>query len=340
MGVVERRPAAGSAGRAGRLVLDVDRGALPAPRCPGRPIDRPAEADLENNPVGPGFGPLDQRRLGAVSGVVGAEDDDDGVQKDSAADVRAKLGRARAHLAELEKDTQAYLASDPFEVYADAEPDRGPITYRVHVRAEPPEHLGLLLGDALHNARTALDHVVCRLVEDGGGTVTQDTMFPTNRKSSDWPKTVKKKLAGASAAARAAVMATNAYPGGDNQLWALHQLDISDKHKVLIPVAMHLGAVNMRVGHAVFGDEAPLLPICPADVIRIVEGVAIFSIAEQPRFAEQRPPALQSDYSFRFDLGLDSNGLLGPRPVHLVPTATALIDHAEAVALDLAKYLT
>lgn len=118
-----------------------------------------------------------------MPGNVGARDDDGMVQGDSAACVRAKLGRARMHLAELEKDARTYMPSEPFEVYEDARPDQGPLTYRVHVRAEPPEHLGLILGDALHNARTALDHVVCRLVEDGGGTVTQDTMFPQHRRA-------------------------------------------------------------------------------------------------------------------------------------------------------------
>lgn len=232
------------------------------------------------------------------------------------------------------------MASEPFEIYHRAEPDSGPTSVRVHVRAEPPEHLGLVLGDALHNARTALDHVVCRLVEHGGGVVGPDTMFPTAKQMADWPRWVRKRLRGASPAAVAAVLAMAAHKGGDTLLWALHRLDIDDKHKVLIPVGMHLGTVNLRLGHSVLGDAAPLIDLVPEDVIEIVEGVEIFAIAEQARFADEPPPVLREDYSFTFDLGLDSGGLLGSRPVRLVPTATALIDRAEAVVLDLAKLLT
>ena len=36
----------------------------------------------------------------------------------------------------------------------------------------------LILGDLLHNLRSALDHLAWQLVVDGGGTPSQDTNFP------------------------------------------------------------------------------------------------------------------------------------------------------------------
>lgn len=196
------------------------------PALSARPIEA-RRCHAKERPVPP----VRQKRLPRVAvsadltlGCFGGADDDGVVQKDSAAGVRGKLGRAHAHVAELEHDAKAFLISEPFKIYHEAETDSGPIRVRVHVRAEPPEHLGLILGDGLHNARTALDHVVCRLVEDGGGTVGPDTMFPTAVNPVSWPKQVKRRLAGASPAAVAAVMQTAAHPGGDDQLWALHRL--------------------------------------------------------------------------------------------------------------------
>jgi hypothetical protein len=261
----------------------------------------------------------------------GTRSDHGGVTAHSASGARAKLRRARRHLTDLEEAAKEYLASDPFQVYTVAEPERGPISYRVHVRAEPPEELGLMLGDALHNARSALDHVACLLVEQGGGTITQSTAYPINNDAVKFRAGVKARLMGATDAARDAVVATAAYRGGDDQLWALHQLDIDDKHKLLIPVDMFLGTVNLHYG---FRDmQMPPFGLRPADVIRLQEGAEVLHIAEAARFTEQGD--FTNKYSFTFDLALDSPALLGPRPVHAVPTAQALIDHAEAVAVAL-----
>ncbi len=94
------------------------------------------------------------------------------VTTDPVAGVQAKLRRARSHLVELERGAAAYLDDTPFGVYTVADPTTGPVSYRVHVRAKPPEDLGLMLGDALHNARSALDHVVW---SDGRTTVLSPT---------------------------------------------------------------------------------------------------------------------------------------------------------------------
>ena len=188
-----------------------------------------------------------------------------------------------------------------------------------------------MLGDALHNARSALDHVACLLVEQGGGTITQTTAFPIASDATKFNAGVKAKLQGATDSARAAVQATAAYRGADDQLWALHQLDIDDKHKLLIPVVMFLGTVNLHFG---FDElEMPPLGLRPADATRLVEGVEILSVAEAAPVSDQGEST--NNYSFTFDLALEAPALFGTRPVHAVPTATDLIDHAEAVAVDL-----
>ncbi len=258
------------------------------------------------------------------------------VTTDPVAGVQAKLRRARSHLVELERGAAAYLDDTPFGVYTVADPTTGPVSYRVHVRAKPPEDLGLMLGDALHNARSALDHVACRLVEHAGGSITQGTAYPIASDAARFAVGVKAKLRGASAAAIDAVRATAAHPGGDDQLWALHQLDIGDKHKLLIPVGVFLGTVNLHYG--IQGTELPPIGLVPDEITPIEEGVEVLHIAEQPRFAET--DGHTREFSFNFDLALDSADLLGPRPLHAVPAATALIDHVETVALDLMKLIT
>lgn len=259
----------------------------------------------------------------------------DGDVNDASIGTRLKLTRARKHLAELEAGAKAYLQSKPFEVYTAADPTSGPISYRVRVRADPPAELGVVLGDALHNARSALDHVVCRLVEHAGGQVVTKTAFPAGRTEKMFKTAVRAKLEGASAEALSAVEALAVHPGGDEVLWSLHQLDIDDKHKVLIPVGMYSKGVTLHMrSHDV---EFPPLTLSANEVIPVTEGVEIFSVAEQARFAEPSPHV--QDYSFPFDLALIGVSWAPAKPVPAVQAATSMIDRAEVVATELAELL-
>jgi hypothetical protein len=46
------------------------------------------------------------------------------------------------------------------------------------VLRRPPLEWGLIAGDAIHNMRSALDHLACVLVGENGGEITRSTSFP------------------------------------------------------------------------------------------------------------------------------------------------------------------
>lgn len=245
--------------------------------------------------------------------------------------VDAKFRRARQHLAELERQVQEYFAAEPFTVYTEAEPTSGPEIYRVHVATPPPVDLALVVGDVIHNARSALDHVACRLVEANGGS-TAHTKFPTGSTRSEFSKAVKAGLKGANEDAKAAVRELEVYDGGDNRLWRLHRLDIEDKHKLLIPVGMSYRTVNLHIGH---GDlQLEPLGIVPAHpLFPITEGAELLCIQEQPRFAPTG--GFTQNYSFTFDLALDPSAMGADRPTPVVEAVADLVNHAESVAVQL-----
>ena len=72
-----------------------------------------------------------------------------------------KVARARTHLQALYDEINAYVASEPHEIVEafDAEAREYWATFRVKVE---PDWLawGILLGDFVHNLRSALDHLV------------------------------------------------------------------------------------------------------------------------------------------------------------------------------------
>jgi hypothetical protein len=71
---------------------------------------------------------------------------------------KPKLGRARHHELDLKSALHEYSQLDPFELVSALEDND--LVVRVHVRHEVPEELSLIVGDLLHNARSALDLLV------------------------------------------------------------------------------------------------------------------------------------------------------------------------------------
>ena len=84
---------------------------------------------------------------------------------------RSKVNRAREHLNSLEEVEPHVLG--PFQKpYRTATTREGnDVVVRVHDLASIPPGLSLIVGDAVHNARTALDHVVMQLAMQGRGTL-------------------------------------------------------------------------------------------------------------------------------------------------------------------------
>lgn len=248
-----------------------------------------------------------------------------------------KFRRARTHLDELDIQLREYLGSQPFELMEQEEATTGDLTTRVHVAKQPPVAMSAVIGDIVHNARSALDQLAWYLVERDGGSPDKFTYFPTGETKSKFGKSVKEALRGAAAQTRDHVRALAVHPGGDEDLWLLHQLDIEDKHRLLIPVGMAYGAVNL---HATFrgldgGErvEFPPIAIAPADrMYPLHEGDEIFRIARTARESESGD--FQTRYSFAFDLAFGGPSLAAAgKPIK--PTLADLVTHAERQMMTL-----
>ena len=79
-----------------------------------------------------------------------------------------KLERAKEHLETLAHVHDKFLATRPYEITrsieASRQSGRGAEHRLVWSRFEaPPEPMGLLIGDTIHNLRSALDHLAFEL---------------------------------------------------------------------------------------------------------------------------------------------------------------------------------
>src|ERR1700733_5044928 len=116
------------------------------------------------------------------------------------------------------------------------------------LKADPiPPSLVCIAGDVIHNLRSALDHIVCALVQANGNSVIKENEFPIF----DDPIATAKlqarfalKVEGMRKEPQDAIRDIHPYRGGNDTLWRLHRLDVIDKHKMMLAGFGAISAAN------------------------------------------------------------------------------------------------
>jgi hypothetical protein len=190
----------------------------------------------------------------------------------------AKLERAKEHIVNLQETWRRFADGHGYPVEADDDPKTGYRTYKIGAVAPIPENIPVILGDAVHNLRSSLDHLIYRLVSvytNGLGPFTH-LYFPIGADAVSFEDGLKRasecktKPTGVvqrlGPAAIKAIRSIEPYPGGRGELlWQLHKLDILDKHCLLLTVGacndrqtMSLGQIaNLRYLYSRVLDDIP-----------------------------------------------------------------------------------
>lgn len=181
--------------------------------------------------------------------------------------IKVKIERAREHVDALKSEIDAFWKDEPYVVVPEEEQQTGDRVFRVRIQRELPRRWAAIAGDVVHNLRSALDHLAWQLVEANGNTPDHRTEFPIGRDANDFNSRCLKKVKGASDPAVRLVASLEPYKGGDERFFALHTLDIVDKHRLLITVGaardsvIHgpeaIKIVEVRLG----GPDGPIVPL-------------------------------------------------------------------------------
>jgi hypothetical protein len=176
-----------------------------------------------------------------------------------------KIERADLHVKDFKRLRARFQDEKAKAVVCRGDPeDPRSVVWRL-VDTSVPDQLRLVVGDAIHNLRTSLDYLVDALVRANGQSPETYTAFPVWRKPgvpgrAPLVSLVRRKVGGVSPEAFCAFEALQPYAGGaDEQLWALDQLDIIDKHRLPLLLTMRLAnrGAQVRLGNRVDEDERP-----------------------------------------------------------------------------------
>jgi hypothetical protein len=259
--------------------------------------------------------------------------------------VTLKVKRAYEHISAFEQQLRTFLESGPYKVGGKRDPDTRKLIYYVESAEPIPDCIPLIAGDAIQNLVSALDHLAYQLVcSDTGDNPPnpRGIYFPVADDSVKYEANKRRRMEGASRQTFDAVDALKPYKGGNDAIWALHQLNNIEKHRLLLTVGSEAGGINLvqlMAGHlsgtfppeAVGAFESMNVFLNPADKgfpLKVGFELYIGAVDEKPNPKQQ----------FRFDVALCEPGVIDGKPMLETITQFAkLVDDIVAALTPLLK---
>lgn len=163
---------------------------------------------------------------------------------------KAKVSRAREHLDAAKQVSDAFLNSEFYKVAARSDKNRE--KWRVVLKSmQPfPERIGVLLGDAAHNLRSALDHIAFAFAKPEPGR-EKNVQFPLVGKRKDFRSVAFKCLPGISRSVRTSIERLQPYHRRKRPearlLGQLQVINNWDKHRALAITAVGLSGSAFNI---------------------------------------------------------------------------------------------
>jgi hypothetical protein len=173
---------------------------------------------------------------------------------------RSKLAWAKKHIADLEREINAFAAEQPYARIHEPHPERTDcVVVKIKLTKQLPVNFALIASDAAVNLRSVLDHACYAVAVASGNIAPKYAQFPfagtaerfedNLRGSKDLPEQI-----------RPIFRSFQPYKGGNGLLYALNQISNTNKHVTLVA----LGAAVIRQSgkfHAVGYMSVPTNPV-------------------------------------------------------------------------------
>jgi hypothetical protein len=154
----------------------------------------------------------------------------------------------------------AFLQINPCKIFV--EPDLEKPEHRIcklRLIAQLPATLSEMAGDIVDNLRASLDHAMYGVAVASGCKKPLNAYFPFSRTAANFEANLKGRCADVPQQIYPLLRSYQPYKGGSKPLWALNEVCVANKHKLLIPI----GAAAFSAGMNVHGTRftIPYTPV-------------------------------------------------------------------------------
>jgi hypothetical protein len=182
----------------------------------------------------------------------------------------AKIERAKEQVQYLNVEVGKLLEGGLYKVVGENQPERQRYAFKL-VGPRVPDKIAVVAGEIIHHLRCCFDHFLWALAMRNGLSSNERITFPVCNTPEKFENAVKNgALKGVSRVHRPLIEAIQPYRSPDvatSTLQAIHDLDIADKHQLLVVVSHTLIMGNMLIitkndadPASGFGIELPPLP--------------------------------------------------------------------------------
>jgi hypothetical protein len=248
------------------------------------------------------------------------------MSKDRLSEIRLKVKRASKHIDELDATCKAFINSTPYTLDRETDPKTGYYHFSVTDVQTPPPEIGLIAGDAIHNLRSALDHLACQLVLANGNLPSRHTCFPIFDSDTKYKNMDNRKVSGMSPAAINAINAVKPYKDGNDALYTVHELDIADKHHSLLTTLFAVTGARIDVPGSIRDFKAPPFAL-PTFQKSLKDGDVIF-VCE---------PGVEFQTNITFDVALCEPEIVQGKPI--VGVLHQMVKHVNDTIVGFERFL-
>jgi hypothetical protein len=184
----------------------------------------------------------------------------------------AKIERAKEQVRNLDAEITALLNSGIYTIVGENQFERRRYVFKV-LGPPVPRRIAVIAGEIVHHLRSCFDHVVWALASKNGLPDTERVNFPVCQTAEKFDNVVRDGIIqGVSKSERPLIEALQPYrtPDPPNSiLQIVHDLDITDKHRLLVVVthALVMGNTLVITKNAcidpTFGIELPPITADP-----------------------------------------------------------------------------